>query len=759
MNTTREYVEVNFTEEEKLVFNFILNSFPESILVDDDGIENEDLLALLAVIAKAIGNSRELINNLTTAHSVEELINKVKNNELVKSNEELLLLLIEELDVKLFKGLTKDEKLDLLKDDDNNIKNLVLNSYPLTKDRGTSTAIKNIIDFTLYKTLEDKGIETTNITKQSTITNGNGQVVVALENQPPLEELIDFSFNNYNKIRDPLNPDYFIESANGYDMYNIDTDNITYKTLMNYRPAGIFYNILIEYISNKLFSNMTGDEVISHEEQLLTNNIIQLGTIEPPEITAITVYTDYDSEKEMAKYKCEISYENSNRFVPLTLNIDIIKTNSFPIAPQKEIPINQTKSGTVSISFELSTEYPIGDGQYKVKAYFNGDDTSSDEVYIMASDVKYLGEVPLSPPTVVELHNTLAITSSNNVPVGIEILETWTYNGSQYLTRKYLYDGLTSGGHMYHPILNPSTMYKLNLEYSVKFTFSSSVSPEYNDEINGIVSGTYAYQYPDVISNVEIVEHGGDDINKRYTPYVEVHNPNNNCLNYYIYQEYYEYLVDKDGPGQLIFGQIPSETPMIFENENIINPGETKKLYLPQSPLIDGSDVLGKYVIVFGHENTDTTIIETNNHNYIVIPSRQIIEEDLKPYTTILSKGKSGYQTDSYGYLNIKTSINPQNPQLQLYDTSKFSLACNFAINWKDPASGQSLGTSNIVVGPSGVNNNEFSVNYYPNPYNRTVNATVEPMIEIKVLANNRESHFVLQQETIENILNNYGGE
>lgn len=128
MNKTREYVEVNFTKEEKLVFNFILNSFPESILVDDDGIENEDLLALLAVIAKAIGNSRELINNLTTAHSAEELLNKIKNNELVESNKELLLLLIEELDVQLFKGLTKDEKLNLLKDD--NIKQLVLNSYP-----------------------------------------------------------------------------------------------------------------------------------------------------------------------------------------------------------------------------------------------------------------------------------------------------------------------------------------------------------------------------------------------------------------------------------------------------------------------------------------------------------------------------------------------------------------------------------------------------------------------------------------------------
>lgn len=1053
-------------KKKKLVFNFVLNSFPESILVDDSGIENENLLALLALIAKAVGNSRELITNLATAHSVEELYNKIENSYFAENNKELLLLLIKDLDIPMFKNLTREEQLALLSD--SNLKNLVLNSYLLTKDRGTDIAIKNIIDFTLSKTLADKDITITDIANQPTITNGNGQVViglplvsltgtpvkyieglpttvvdnqfvvshpkqivsksnnlvdnsknlnkeidfstgtisdnplgvvsdyvyikdiqyiasvenigsltfrfydidknyiggdytdtayyirlrvlfseptipttvrfkinlgtVALPYQPyaehiyplgdgvdlpmlpngvgdkynsdgsvdvnvgkvtftgasserwfyhstdgdnirfdsdnnnlipnsnnkytdrtkyiissltllddywininnlrvivnknklvgyggfvygntstyapairayltavnieiyyqlatpttavaavlptyidtytggtiivdnglfeeagvitlgksgtNLEQLIDFSFNNYNKITDPLNPDYFIESASGYDMYNIYTDNITYKTLMNHRPAGIFYNILIEYIANKLFTNMTGDEVIIYTDQVITDNIVELKNIISPIINIEGLYSDNNNN-----YTCAVSYANQvgNKFAPLVMSISLIDiATSFPVTT-KNIPVNQNESGWTSFNFTPPT-VGVLQNQYRISAHLTNKYSTkyaSEEVeqLVDPSIAEVIPGTLNAPLVILGPNNTLDIESTNTVPVDVTVSELWTYQGEQYLIREYSYNDLSLNKHMFHPINNPGTMYNLDVSFEVSFTFNSTTSTA--DTIGPLTKapGTQANKYPDTVVSAEVIQHSISS--DGYTPYIQVYNTNSNYLNYYVY---YEYLSVKDDTSSIVYGGIPAETSMIFVLDNIIKPGAIKTIHLDTSPRIDGSLVYGRYVVVFGHENSSTAIKAISNTDF-VIPSRPIIIEDLHPVSTTLTTASAGYQTESYGFINIKTSINAM-----FGDNSKFNLVGNFVVHWIDSVTGVILSSNSFAVGSSGTNNNEFSKTGVINPYNRRVNAMVEPMVEVRVLATGGEYHVMPPIKTITNISNNYGG-
>lgn len=360
MSNVKTYVNNKFTKEEKTVFNFIIESFPEYLLVDNLGNGNEDILALLALIAKAIGSSRELINNLATAHSVQELYDKIDDENLEylrENNLELLLLLIEDLNVPLFKNKTRDEKIALL--EDKGIRDLVINSYLLTRDRGTKTAIKNIIDLTLKNLLHNTEIEDTEDVLR--IIEEKGQSLIYLKSDEsitengttvyPIEELIDFSLSNH----EPL--EFFVGNEFIDNVFYLKTDTPMYQTIMTYKPSGIIYNAVVKYLSHNLFMNKTSDFVITEDNQSLVyynkDGIIdiELKNISKPELLTKTdgynkwIFKKEDSNNE---FTYQLEFKNTNKYAPLRLVID-----GGSIARQHKMILKPSESKIITVDFSI----------------------------------------------------------------------------------------------------------------------------------------------------------------------------------------------------------------------------------------------------------------------------------------------------------------------------------------------------------------------------------------------------------------------
>jgi hypothetical protein len=79
-----EYVPNNFSEEQINVFKFILDSFPENVLIND-GELNSDVISVLAMMAYDIGESREFIKNIKISKDIKELYDKVETNRILSS--------------------------------------------------------------------------------------------------------------------------------------------------------------------------------------------------------------------------------------------------------------------------------------------------------------------------------------------------------------------------------------------------------------------------------------------------------------------------------------------------------------------------------------------------------------------------------------------------------------------------------------------------------------------------------------------------
>jgi len=141
MTDVRQYVESNFNESQKSMFNFLVESYPETMLVQD-GIESQDVLLLLAIFAKIIGKAREQIINLNSIRDIEGLYSKIDSGILEESNKYLLLLMAEDLkSVILKEAQTEEEKLEVLLEK----RKLIENDYNAVKNRGTLQAVNNVI--------------------------------------------------------------------------------------------------------------------------------------------------------------------------------------------------------------------------------------------------------------------------------------------------------------------------------------------------------------------------------------------------------------------------------------------------------------------------------------------------------------------------------------------------------------------------------------------------------------------------------------
>lgn len=137
------YVSSNFSEDQFKVFNFILDSFPESILLIDKVIPNDDVISVLALIAYDLGNSREVINNLRFSKDLGELISSIDlEQDLSENNKKLLFLLLSDIGSPVTESdLSLSEKFFQIV----TYRDLFEDSYLYIKNRGTLPTIRSII--------------------------------------------------------------------------------------------------------------------------------------------------------------------------------------------------------------------------------------------------------------------------------------------------------------------------------------------------------------------------------------------------------------------------------------------------------------------------------------------------------------------------------------------------------------------------------------------------------------------------------------
>lgn len=746
MSNVKTYVNDNFTKEEKTVFNFIIESFPEYLLVDNLGNDNEDILALLALIAKAIGSSRELINNLATAHSVQELYDKIDDENLEylrENNLELLLLLIEDLNVPLFKNKTRDEKIALL--EDKGIRDLVINSYLLTRDRGTKTAIKNIIDLTLKNLLHSTEIEDTKDVLR--IIEEKGQSLIYLKSDEsitendttvyPIEELIDFSLSNH----EPL--EFFIGNEFIDNVFYLKTDTPMYQTIMTYKPSGIIYNAVVKYLSHNLFMNKASDFVITKDNQSLVYHDIELETISEPELltnTGINSKWIFQGEDDPDDFTYQLNFKNTNKYATLKLVIydDITEE-------QHEMVLKPSESKIISVDFTSENFEEIN-----ISYWFeniNNDEIKSDIVTLKGTrDNGNVDVVTLKDPVLNSNEGEYSITITNENPtyVSIVIKEKWTLNGKVYGTTVKQIDNIYDD-YVYKPI-NISSKYILDVTLSVSFKLNKITSDEDTISLVNIpknttspILDTIVLTEEPIISVVELHGHG-------YFPYMSITNNNTNFVDCEITYSYY---------GEFNKNLITTETT------NFLLPPTTTTNNIPLKPCPYNNEkfVILTYSVTFKHENSN---IETSTiHNDMTGPSAIIFKslptspERLRPYNLELVKGSGGYGIDSTGFIDAKVTLFESLPS----DTNIYESFVEFKIQWFDSTTSEFLSEQIELVNTPTITGGKSYKKWVANRYNRTTNAKVYVRAFTRFTDNKQ---IIVQSETIDdevnNITNNYGG-
>lgn len=240
MTDVRLYVTTNYSQEEQFMFNFLVESFPETMLIQA-GQESQDLLLLLAILAKILGKLRNQITNLESIKDRDGLYKKINLNVDSDANKFLLLLLAEDIrNVILKEAETENDKLEILM----NKKELLENDYYAIKHRGSKQAINNIImSFLAY------------------VGNTNASYFLLQETDisaPGITVVLDYIDNQI---------DFSSDFVPEYNAYSIKKDSELYKMLMSIRPAGTLLNVLIKYIDNLIIQS-SQDSLISDQGDL-----------------------------------------------------------------------------------------------------------------------------------------------------------------------------------------------------------------------------------------------------------------------------------------------------------------------------------------------------------------------------------------------------------------------------------------------------------------------------------------------------------
>lgn len=235
------------TAEQYKSLKLIINAFPETALIDTEGNFNDDMIDLLALLAKMSGASRELILGMSYAHSVEELKYKIiklaQDENLMDSIE---LYGYKTLLAKFFLSNTVDDPSILYMTKDGIINHILptgwrLDRYyffanePIRKRYkgskvGVSLAIRDYVSY-------DTGISDKNVGVNIEI-NDNYFIFHLMAGNT---EDHSTTFNNYIDL---VRPPYLA----GSNLYYIKKDSDFYKFVLKYVPS----STVIDMVAKRL---------------------------------------------------------------------------------------------------------------------------------------------------------------------------------------------------------------------------------------------------------------------------------------------------------------------------------------------------------------------------------------------------------------------------------------------------------------------------------------------------------------------------
>ena len=226
---TSERVQQSFNDTEIKLYNFLVESFPDNIIHIGEDQYNEDMLTLLATLAKLLGEPKELINNLSNAKSIEEL---TKRDDTPSGK--LLYLLAKEIGFNHLSDVSVDEQIkELIKR-----KPFLERYYPMIKNRGSLLAISMLMD-ALFEYIKQEDSERQEL--EYTIYEDGSTVTIQLNQL--LSEFVDLS-----------NPQLVEHPITGGSVMAIREDSFLHQLLIEIKPAGVIYTIVagvfIDYLSN-----------------------------------------------------------------------------------------------------------------------------------------------------------------------------------------------------------------------------------------------------------------------------------------------------------------------------------------------------------------------------------------------------------------------------------------------------------------------------------------------------------------------------
>lgn len=235
--------EYKHSRHERDLFNYLLQTYPEQAIeiqeTDANGnpilIYNEDIILLLALLAKLFGGTREIIEDLQYAYDIDYLTSQEK-----KSNtDNLLILLANEMQFTFLNDDNQETKIKDIKE-----KKRFLEQYFISKRfRGTFLAIELILNaFKEYQNnkgfpFEYEDLSEGTVTTIKILTDG--------------EDFIDPNHTVYRTVEEET-------------YLSLNQNHFLYKMITNIKPAGFTYNIILDYLVDAIV--VEGERIIADNE-------------------------------------------------------------------------------------------------------------------------------------------------------------------------------------------------------------------------------------------------------------------------------------------------------------------------------------------------------------------------------------------------------------------------------------------------------------------------------------------------------------
>ena len=414
----------NFTEQQQLVFNFLLNSFPEKLRTyrtSDDLVDYEDVLAVLALIASEVGNSRDLINNLQHIKDVPHLYDNIEDSDdLAENNKVLLLLNIEDIkNVLLDESISVERKLEII---DNN-KRYFVSAYPYVSNRGSLSTLRKVITDYLLDRIDP--VENTD-GNLSDLINPLASSFTVEADATTLGSLVKIDLSIYADVNlnDP------ITGESGY--FGIKTTSDLYKIIKSIRPAGIIYTIAMLFELRVLENLATPVFLSTHSDNSL---ITLVDTLEDePSIAAVVDGTNYTGT--IVTYTVAVT--NPYSYTSIVLNVGDFTT----AAGDKTESHHQITIGpgeTIEEDLVTFNSYASSSVAFYIAGYYTIDSEETDYSTVVTLAAPASGGStpeldPIAYPDSVAVAATwngggyvdLTIVNLNNVAVSASVSYTYT---------------------------------------------------------------------------------------------------------------------------------------------------------------------------------------------------------------------------------------------------------------------------------------------------------------------------------------------